>query len=206
VEENSSSSAVSSPHVIYVDNAFAWLEGVQMWGNEAPSLLFANNNSTALLAHVSAAENRDHTAANSRIAFSWTGSTVNLYSSIFHDVAGVNLVGGTVPTADCLISNDLTGVSASFSTNVDPLFFDEAGGDLRVPVNSPAVDYCDTFEYAAISPDVHGETRDYDHPDNPNASPGVPGGIVDVGFDEVWFFFYDGFESGNVSAWSSSIP
>ena len=69
---------------------------------------------------------------------------------------------------------------------------------------SPAVDYCDDSQYPPTTGDSEGEPRGYDHEDNANAVPGVPGGTFDLGADEVWWFFRDGFEGGDLTGWSQT--
>ncbi len=68
------------------------------------------------------------------------------------------------------------------------------------------MDYCDTFYYEPTQADADFELRGFDRPENANGSPGVSGGTFDIGYDEVWPLFADGFESGTTSAWSSSVP
>jgi hypothetical protein len=54
--------------------------------------------------------------------------------------------------------------------------------------------------------DFDVEDRPYDVPFNANGSPGVGGGTYDLGADEVRPTFADGFESGNTSRWSTTVP
>ena len=84
--------------------------------------------------------------------------------------------------------------------------FEATAGNLRVSPNSPAVDYCDAFNYLPQHFDGDHEARGFDLSFNANGSPGVAGGLYDLGFDEVRPLFADGFATGNTSAWSSVVP
>jgi hypothetical protein len=78
---------------------------------------------------------------------------------------------------------------------------------------SPAVDYCDLGAYPfPDSPDTDGQSRPADRPDNPNGSPGLALGTTDLGAFELQIgaipapgIFFDGFESGDLSGWSTSV-
>ena len=129
------------------------------------------------------------------------------------DIVQGGLVGGT---------NILTG---------DPLFEDPNGADdvlgtvdddLRVQSSSPAIDAADN---AAVPPDVGDcdydfvtsepmpmdkdlDARFQDAPTVPDTGAGTPP-IVDLGAYEFTVdprIFEDGFESGNTTAWSSTVP
>jgi len=61
------------------------------------------------------------------------------------------------------------------------------------------------------SEDIEMQSRPVDEATNPNGSPGQQNQIYDAGFDEVHAniaipIFTDGFESGNTSRWSTTVP
>jgi hypothetical protein len=89
---------------------------------------------------------------------------------------------------------------------VDPRFAAPAQGDLHLHPQSPAVDFCNIAAYAPAHGDGDGQARGFDLGSNPNGTPGVPGGLFDLGFDEVRPLFADGFETGGTSRWSAVTP
>jgi hypothetical protein len=203
MESNRNTAGTAYP--FYTTGSFAWLEGVEIWGNTGPAVFLADV-SDLTLAFISAARNFTSTGANALLVASG-GSSTAIHSSAFQDIAGfLALVSGTI-TGHCIYSNSLTGLTSGAEAGVgDPQFLDPAAGDLRLRPTSPAVDFCDTSFYSPLFPDVHGEPRGYDHEDNTNGLPGIPTGTYDLGADEVWWFFADGFESGDVSSWTASTP
>lgn len=81
---------------------------------------------------------------------------------------------------------------------------ESANGDLRVPVNSPAVDYCD---FSGAVRDILGSPNQFDVASNSNGSPGLGGAIGGIGAHEhgaeaLVPIFVDDFESGDTSAWN----
>jgi hypothetical protein len=109
----------------------------------------------------------------------------------------------------------LTGVSsvsglrgsATLISTLDPQFRNALAGDLRVGFTSPAIDFCDATLFQPTHTDRDGENRGYDVAGNANGSPGLPGGLYDLGADEVRdLLLVDGFESGNTALWSGQSP
>ncbi|MEM9556047.1 MAG: right-handed parallel beta-helix repeat-containing protein [Acidobacteriota bacterium] len=86
-----------------------------------------------------------------------------------------------------------TGLDAS-SLVADPLLIDRAGGDAHIQRASPAVDAGDpSFVPAPLERDLDGRAR-------------LEGGTVDIGADEIeleGLLFADGFETGDLTSWSS---
>jgi hypothetical protein len=82
-----------------------------------------------------------------------------------------------------------------FTLNAAPGFINEAGGNLRLALGSPALDYCDDAGYSPTFSDIDIQARGTDLAGNPDGSPGVPGGRFDLGFDElIDTLFADRFE------------
>jgi hypothetical protein len=93
------------------------------------------------------------------------------------------------------------GVEGVF--NVDPLFVNAPGGDYHLSETSPMIDVCADDPQGT---DIDLEPRGVDDPLTLDID-----GTFDVGADELQpdpnaLIFSDGFESGDVSAWSSSVP
>jgi predicted outer membrane repeat protein len=185
------------------------LESVAFWDNHGPDTLMEGTvGATVLAAFVTASGNtfNSGTSAARPIALS-ASSPGYLYSSIFWPNSPVLQTGGALNIADCVIVSDPTGLPTSgLVTVVDPLFRNAPAGDLHLRVESPAVDHCDNLFYDPTEYDVDYEPHGYDLAENPNGAPGVTDGVYDIGFDEVWHFFYGGFESGDLSGWSSTSP
>ncbi len=76
-----------------------------------------------------------------------------------------------------------------------------AAGNLRLRLDSPAIDSCNEEVYAPVYLDLDLEQRGFDFASIPNIL-----GPYDRGADEVLPLFADGFESGNSSAWSLAVP
>jgi hypothetical protein len=189
------------------------LEGVVLFGNEAPELFVSSGGAAAEIAFVTASRNGrtpPHFPVPAHPLFVGLGSTATVHSSIFWPNGSFRAFdGGEITEADCLLVSSTVGlpVGASRVSTADPLFRDAAAGNLRPRAFSPAIDFCDATRYVPGHGDLDGELRGQDLPWDPNGSPGSPGGTFDLGADEVLdFFFYDGFESGTVDAWSFSTP
>ncbi|RLE27664.1 MAG: hypothetical protein DRJ65_02150 [Acidobacteria bacterium] len=184
------------------------LEGVQVWNNGAGVLFLGEASAVIEAAYVSAAGNLNDTGDDPWLMQLLSNASTLLYSSILWDTYGVTASGGgSVTQADCLIVNDSTGLDGgTFISVVDPMFRDPANGDLRLKVASPAVDYCDDFVYSPLHPDLGHELRGYDLAEATNGNPGPDGGIFDIGADEIYYFFEDGFEGGTTSGWILSMP
>jgi predicted outer membrane repeat protein len=204
VEENSD--AFSAGFALYAVDAGTTLalEGAQLWNNTTNALWYVTNSAFVYATYVSAARNHwnspEEPAKGGTIT---SGATMTLGASALWDIASWNTSSAGTINVACVTAETNTGLGASTET-FDPLFLDPANADLHLPPSSPAVDYCDSVLPFFL--DVDGDARGYDHQDNANGAPGAPAGIFDLGFDEVLYFFYDGFESGDTSAWSASVP
>ena len=144
-----------------------------------------------------------------RPVFLSTNATATLNSSIFYPNSAVQaILGASLPEVDCLILSNTTGLppSATFVSPADPAFVDAANGNLALRSTSPAIDYCDTFLYSPLQSDLDLEARGYDAASNPNGTPGPNGGTYDLGADELYLFWADGYEAGNTLAWSARLP
>ncbi len=184
-----------------------FLQGVQIWGNGAVSLFQGEDAAVIRAAFVSTARNVNISSGHSRLMQLNSNATTELNSSIFWDTDGIAIgTGAAISEADCIITNDTVGLMgvATFLDTSNPLFKSPDIGDLGLRAESPAVDYCDDFFYTPSLSDIHREVRGYDLAESTNGSPGPGSGVFDLGADEIYYFFYDGFESGDVSEWSSS--
>lgn len=113
------------------------------------------------------------------------------------------------------ITNDNSTISVAYSNLEDtaldgpgvlheaPIFVDPATGDYRLDPSSAGVD-AGNGDYAPPV-DFFGISRN-DLPEVPNTGSGTPD-YVEMGFHEIdMSIFIDGFESGNSSAWTASVP
>lgn len=212
------------PRLLYAEgsSAILTLENLEIRNNEATALIEATDGATVVGSYLSTARNTFETGGDtffSYISVTGTDTTASFYSSIFWDHGGFFQAGPSpFLRLDCLMLNTDFGTEFADVSNFvlvdNPQYYNADSGDLRIPPTSPAVDFCDE---AAIpvpgAPDFEDEPRGVDHPLNPNGSPGVPGQLFDIGFDEVQPgdtgevpIFADGFESGNTSAWTSTTP
>lgn len=189
------------------------LDGVLIARNQAVRLFESTGGSTVLGQYVTSALN-SYTVGGSQVD-PWVaiadGGTVGFYSSIFDDSKGFQALSGGAVDADCLLVDSATGLSAGTYWIGVPQFVNAAGGDLRQVAGSPGVDFCDEQLVPwPGSTDVELDPRGGDISGNPNGSPGIAGGLYDVGFSESPpssnLIFVDGFESGNTGAWSSTTP
>ena len=190
--------------------ASARLEGVAFYDHHGPDALMQSEGGADIVAAFVTASNNDFDGATqpARPVVIGAGSTASLYSSIYWPNSPPLVTGGSFGQVDCLIVSDATNMPAgSLISTVDPLLRSPSTGDFHLRAASPAVDYCDIALYAPSEFDIDYEPRGYDHPGNPNGAPGVAGGTYDIGYDEIrYLLFYDGFETGNTSAWSSTVP
>lgn len=105
-----------------------------------------------------------------------------------------------IAVGDCVFTNlpgSAPGVNASGS---DPRWVDAANRDYHLGPGSPAIDSC---EATSLAPplDIDSESTPFDDPFTANP----PGRTFDAGADEripPVPLFADGFESGNLAAWS----
>lgn len=125
---------------------------------------------------------------------------LHVLSSIIWEAGGHVLSSTTNPqNFDCVMAHELASApSATGSVVADPQFVDPSLGNFQLAITSPAIDYCDDFFHTPEALDYLGGGRPWDTP--------VPNGFgaFDLGALENQLLFADGFESGDVSAWSSS--
>jgi hypothetical protein len=208
-------SGFTATSVIWATNgAEIELDGTGLVGNRTTDVLTMNASAGVIGQYVTIARNSytpDDIPTNSWAAVA-DGGHVALHSSILVDTKGINVSNGGTKSASCLLADTTNGLPAgSFALGI-PQFINAAGGDFRQLSTSPGVDFCDESSVPwPGSEDIELQPRGLDHPDNPNGSPGIAGGLFDVGFDEVdpgpsVAIFADGFESGGTGAWSATVP
>jgi hypothetical protein len=208
VEQNAG--PASAGFVLFAEGAGTemYLEGVQLWDNRTVSLFEAQSSAVIVAGFVSAAGN-DYLIGGvpplleSRGGQSSGGAEIELYSSILVDQRPFVATTGTVD-GDCLILDTdvgLTSSSGATMVGVDPRFRDPANGNLRLRLDSPAIDACDTLNFTPLDSDYDLDARGYDLLSHPNTF-----GAYDRGADELRPLFADGFETGNTSAWSTTVP
>jgi hypothetical protein len=210
IEDNDSISD-STTSVIRAVGAGAVLavEGVSMSANTIRRLFEIGSGAIADIAFVSASENGVPGNPSAAPLFVGNGGVARLNSSVFWPSFFIGFeAGATLAELDCILVSDAAHLAAGATRSGvgDPQFASAATGNLRPAPGSPAVDYCDSSAYAPVHGDGDDQARGFDLAGNPNGSPGVAGGLFDLGFDEVRPLFYDGFESGNTTAWSSASP
>lgn len=132
----------------------------------------------------------------------------SIVSSVLWPTLGFQLdtAGGSeLDPVDCLITQTSAGLPAGATrvTVADPGYRDLAGHDLQPRPGSAMVDYCDDVVYEPQFPDLLFRPRGHDHPTDPN---GGPGAVFDLGAYEQWELFADGFETGDTTRWSQSVP
>lgn len=180
------------------------LEGIQLWANDATALIGADDGAEVEAGFLTAARNAWSLDENTELpvfgAMTSGGGSLTLASSILVDTRGYD---GTL-VSECLIVDDDSGLTPNptIAVGVDPRLVDPGIGDLHLRGDSPAIDYCDTTVLAPEDPlDLDLEARGVDHPEFPSIL-----GLYDLGMDETLEsppIFADGFESGNISAWSN---
>ncbi|REJ74921.1 MAG: hypothetical protein DWQ36_23235 [Acidobacteria bacterium] len=179
------------------------LEGVQLYANDTQTLFSAEAGASITAAFVSAAGNTWGGGEPSAAIAAFASTRIDVRSSALADHGIWNDGPGNTIDLDCVIADSLAGATvATASIVADPLFLAPEAGDLRISAASPGVDYCDDSVYAPIADDLALNPRGVDTPGVPNQS-----GTFDLGAYEVGsLLFADGFESGDVSAWSSTSP
>jgi hypothetical protein len=188
------------------------VNGARIWDNHVGAIFGGGNGGKVEAQYVSAARNFAFPGGiqqDTLIADMAFGSTLGLDSSVFDDVAGATVAAGaTVDSLHCLILDDSTGLSLAGTDSLilaDPGFVDANVGNLRPIVSSPIVDNCDaTLLAITTEADIDLQPRGQDQQGNPQTG----SRFFDVGFDEFpeTPLFADGFESGDTSAWSATIP
>lgn len=185
-----------------------YLEGIQIWNNRTVSMFEAQDNAEIVAGFVSAARN-DYlvsggpTRLDSRGAQASGGANVELYSSILIDQREFVANTGTVH-GDCLIVDTAGGLTTSTGLSmvgVDPRFRNADQGNLRLRLDSPAIDSCDTSRFSPIDSDYDVDARGWDLASKPNVF-----GPFDRGADEQRPLFADGFETGSTGSWSAVVP
>lgn len=184
LEEN-----VGGESLIFVTGAgtAVYLEGLSIWNNAVPFLQDVRDSALLRSAYVSGAHNQYDASGTPTDAdvLQVSSATVEMYSSVYQ---GGSFLGTSGLSGRCLmasISTPLVSGVDHFTLNSAPGFIDAAGGNLRLNSGSPAVDYCDESAYASIWNDIDMQSRGVDLSANPNGSPGVSGGLFDLGFDEI---------------------
>jgi len=211
IEANSIPGGFLVGSVVHAEGAgaSARLEGTAFFDHHGPDALMQSGGGADIVAAFVTASGNDFDGAAfpARPVVIGSGSTASLYSSIYWPNSPV-IVDGVFGQVDCLIVSDTTGLGVgTIISTVDPVFRSPALGDFHLNPSSPAVDYCDTSQYTPTEWDIDYESRGYDHPGNPNGVPGVVGGTYDIGYDEIrYLLFADGFESGDSSRWSTTVP
>lgn len=175
-----------------------YLEGLSISNNAVRFLQDVGNDAFLSSAFVSGANNQyDASGTLTDADVLQLGSAIaEIHSSVYQ---GGSFLGTSGLSGHCLmasISTPLVGGVDHFALNPSPGFIDAPGGNLRLSSDSPAVDYCDDSAYTSIWNDIDMQSRGVDISDNPDGSPGVPGGLFDLGFDElVDAIFADRFEN-----------
>lgn len=196
--------------VLYAEGASSEmaLEGVQLWNNRTVSLFQAENAAQIEAGFVSAAAN-DYLIGgvlpywDSRGAQASGGAAVGIFTSILDDQRPFVASTGGVVDIDCVLldSTDGATIVSNAMVGIDPRFLAPATGNLRLRLDSPAIDSCDAAVYSPAFLDVDLEQRGFDLASMPNIL-----GPYDRGADEFRALFADGFESGDSSQWSSTVP
>ena len=181
-----------------------WFEGVMFTQNSSGPLVWARNGGKADLRYVSVTENNLGGGLGGFVK-SDEGGDVTLLSSVVIEspaeyVFGFASIPGTA-FVDCLLThdNDLAGATIWHATDPSVVFADPASGDLRLRSASAAIDHCDDYYAEPVDTDIELQARGVDVPSVPNTL-----GYNDLGADEWYPIFVDGFDSGNSSAWSST--
>lgn len=192
------SNAQTDVHFIARGGAHIRLAFISAWGSSMPGfgMAFA------------------HAEANSRI---------DLFSSVVIEGQGSPFGGGGGPdpvflppspgafqNVDCVIVHETSSTGGFGTVVTDPSmeWISPATGDPHLLPTAQAIDFCDDFAYPPVDADIDNEPRGFDVTTIPDGL-----GPFDLGADE-WLgappmpdeIFSDGFESGDVSAWSVSVP
>jgi len=184
------------------------LEGVQLWNNRTVSLFQAESSAQIRAGFVSAAAN-DYLIGgvppywDSSGGQAVGGATVGIFTSILDDQREFITNTGGIVELNCVLLDSTDGATmvSNAMVGLDPRFLDPATGNLRLRLDSPAIDSCNDVVYSPVYLDIDVEQRGFDIASIPNIL-----GPYDRGADEVRPLFADGFESGNSSAWSSTVP
>ena len=141
--------------------------------------------------HATITDNKATTAVLGRLDF--TNMTLNIYSSIIHDVNSGTLFDGNTgfmaSDLDCIIAHDLVFLNTMIATNTlneNPQFVNSAQRDYHLnSILSPAVDFCVLHNTLGDIRDMDGQLRGWD--DNLVANnQGNPLMVYDAGADETY--------------------
>ena len=119
-------------------------------------------------------------------------------------------MGGASADAECLIVTESASLPPHSYSEVGDftatLFEHPLLGDFHLQDGALAVDFCDSLPYTPTTGDMDRGLRGLDAP----VPPYFPGATYDLGADE-WGsekapIFRDGFETGNLFAWSATAP
>lgn len=185
-----------------------YLEGVQLWNNRTSALLRAENEAEIVASFVSAAGNSYRVSpgvyAASLGAQALLGGEVRFHASVLADHSVfLGETGGSV-RAHCLLAETAQGLASSTGSplvGVDPRFVQPATGNLRLRLDSPAVDSCDASHPTPPDADYDVDGRGFDLVWKANLL-----GAFDRGADEVEPLFANGFGSGDTNGWSATVP
>lgn len=193
------------------------VEGSMLSRNSGRSLFQADAGGSLLVRFSSAAGNFGIERVVGGEVDGASAGEVELHSSILYEASpGTELLAldpGIEHHAVCLVvpEDELLPTGPLFPSEVattdDPQFVDLGQGDLHLTPTSPALDVCSGFA-AAPATDLDLDLRGHDLPEVPNRFPGSAF-VFDAGADEIGPpspIFSDGFESGDLSAWSGTAP
>lgn len=201
------------------------LEGAVLYDNDGVGThILARNGGHARVAH-SSIWGSSAPGLGMYLLQAGNNGRVDLYSSLVVEGQGLAPAGGGTDKvfgppgsggqhhASCVIVHEAGSLpAAALATSqveTDPaqLWSSPATGDPHLKSGAEAVDFCNTSAYSPVDGDIDAEARGLDDPGVPNLF-----GPYDLGADERPAgpdpepIFSDGFESGNTSAWSTTVP
>jgi hypothetical protein len=165
------------------DGAQAFVSDIVAFGGAGAGLTLATSSaaSTLVAGNLTVAGNPDTGLTLLENAGSLTLENSVLFGNATSSGSNLSLASGTPAVA----SENLIGI--------DPLFVNAAGGDLRLTSGSPAVNAGDMLAFSVGPFDLgHGDR--------------VIGPEIDLGAFERGALFSDGFEFGELYAWTSAVP
>jgi len=182
-----------------------WLANIDATGSGAGQLRTAQSNSSTMVVSDSVIAASEHDGVFATVSetselrlcnltvadnegtglgiIQFTSSVASVYNTIAFGNGTDTSFDGTVDTGSNLFG-------------VDPVFVSPSSFDYRLLVGSPAEDAGDNFPPGGLGPsDAGGQPR-------------IVNGTVDIGAYEgtIEPIFVDGFESGNTSEWSTTVP
>lgn len=178
------------------------LEGVVLDGNQAHTMIQAWNRSVLDASHLTIGENFGQTILEPwNLVDTSSNGVSRVGSSVFAGDVDDRLLDpsaeGTSEWHCVLVRHAEQVLAGGDFTVVDVPFADD---DYRLPPGSPAIDRCTYLDGTPQAPDATGAARGYDDPSVTHGS----GRTYDAGAFERVGLFADGFESGSVSAWSTT--